>query len=333
MLNKEIYNLYGVSGQECDVSKYIENQIKPICDNIYKDSIGNLHAIKKANLNAEDEVLVVAYMDEPGVIITQITDDGYLKFETVGEVYDGFLTSKKVLINGIVGVISLKAIHLTTKEERKKPIKVSQLLIDIGAKSKEEVLNLIDIGDYGSFVSECMEFGDNFIKGRALGGRTSCFVAIELLKKKYSINMHIVFAVQKEVGNRGMMVAAYKNKSKFSIVLDGYDAGNGAENKEKNKYPILGNGCVVSLKCARDEVIKRLLFNLRNNNISYQIFKQEGIGQEDEIIKNGGNTKCFCLGIPIKYTHSTTQVAKIDDINSLIYVVSALIDEVSKEKI
>ena len=110
---KELTELLGVSGNEGAVRSFIENEIKDFCTSLRTDSMGNLIAFKKASVPAEKTVLLSAHMDEVGFIVTGITDDGYLKFDSVGGIDPKILVSQRVTNGSISGVIALKAIHLT----------------------------------------------------------------------------------------------------------------------------------------------------------------------------------------------------------------------------
>ena len=126
-MNCKLYDCYGVSGYENCVRNYIINEIKDYCENIAVDTIGNLYAEKRSN--SDKKITVVAYMDEPGVIVTDVTEDGYLKFDIVGRLKPEFLVSKQVLIDNIPGIISLKAIHISTKKNVKHLLKYQIYLL------------------------------------------------------------------------------------------------------------------------------------------------------------------------------------------------------------
>lgn len=327
MIN-ELNNLYGVSGLENDVRLYINEKIKGLCDETYIDSIGNLHAIKN---NGNKNICLVTNMDEPGVIITKITDDGYLKFDTVGRINPSFLISKKISINGITGIISLKAIHLASKEERKKAVKAEQLFIDIGAKSKDDAEQIVDIGDYGVIQEEYSVLNNNFIKGRALGGRAGCIVAIDLLKQELKCNLHVIFSVQREINNRGISVGINDICADLAVVFDGIEA---ADYHITQNRPESGKGCILLNRTGAGNMsIDKIsvLNNLANNsNISIQNHITTEKGPEYEIIKNTSIKECVCIGLPVKYIRSSSQVANLSDIDGMYKLSLILLNKVIK---
>ena len=330
MIN-EMFNLYGVSGYEKPLCQYIKERIKPYCSNIWTDSMGNLHAEKNFDENKKTIMLGI-YMDEPGVIITKITDDGYLKFETVGRIKEEFLPSTKVNINGKTGAISLKAIHLTTKKEREIPIRAEQLFIDIGADNKEQAKKLVQVGDYGYFLSDAVEFGDDFIKGRALGGRIGCLVAMDILKKDYNCNLHIVFAVQREIACRGMKTALWDKSYDLCIFLEGYKARlwEDGENLPKSKDGaglVYKSGDIVFEK----GILERIIDLAKDNSIPVQKITAEKSGQEIFAEDNGKNNICVCMGLAVKYPETITQIANKKDIESLKLLAEKTIREFGEE--
>ena len=135
--------------------------------------------------------MLCAHMDEVGVIITRITDDGFLKFDFVGGVDRRVAIGKPVVIGEkkVPGVIGLKAIHLTTKEERKKAPKTESLYIDIGAKDRESAEKLVELGDYGAFVCQPEEFGDGLFKARAIDDRVGCAIMLKLLEEDLPLDV------------------------------------------------------------------------------------------------------------------------------------------------
>ena len=139
--------------------------------------------IKKA-VTAVKKIAVAVNMDEPGFIISGVTEKGYLKFKAVGNIDPRKIISKKVVIGAdkIKGVIGMKAIHLQTKSERENVVAVSKLFIDIGAKDKEDAEKYVKLGDYVTFDTEFMQIGSN-VKGKALDRSGICTSLIDAIEK------------------------------------------------------------------------------------------------------------------------------------------------------
>ena len=175
--------LDGVSGNEDRVRSFIRDEAAPYADSIRTDDIGNLIVFKKGAKSTGSRLMIAAHMDEVGIIVTRITDEGFLKFQFVGGVDRRVAIGKPVVIgpNRVHGVIGLKAIHMVSRDEMKKAPKTDKLYIDIGAKSKEEVLDLVKPGDYGAFVCAPEPFGDGLFKAKAIDDRIGCAIMLQLL--------------------------------------------------------------------------------------------------------------------------------------------------------
>ena len=135
--------------------------MEPYADSVRVDAMGNLIVFKRGAKSAGNKLMLCAHMDEVGLIVKSVTDEGYLKFGCVGGIDRRVLLGKRVSVGekGIPGVIGLKAIHLTTDEERKKVPKLTDLYIDIGAKDRAEAESQVELGDVCAFAGDVAEFG------------------------------------------------------------------------------------------------------------------------------------------------------------------------------
>ena len=134
--------LPGVSGREEPIREYIISQL-PEGVSYETDALGNLYVEKKGAKRPKNKVVLFAHMDEVGLMITYITDDGYLKFDEIGGIDPAVIIGRTVRLEcGLVGVISLKALHLCEGDEDKKILPIRELCIDIGAKDRAEAEKL-----------------------------------------------------------------------------------------------------------------------------------------------------------------------------------------------
>ena len=157
MLNYEILEkltrTIGVSGEEDDVRSVILSEIEPYADEIHISPLGNILAFKKGEKRPEKKLMLCAHMDEVGFVITNITENGLLKFTTVGNIRPEVLSGRDVLVGGKTpGVICAKPVHLLKGDEFEKPVPVNELAIDIGADTREQAETLVQIGDNACFV-------------------------------------------------------------------------------------------------------------------------------------------------------------------------------------
>lgn len=226
MLN-ELCNLNGISGREHAVRDYIISNLPS--DAEYRiDPLGSLIVYKEGKAEPKNKVMLDAHMDEVGFIITYITEDGYLKFTTVGGIDERVIFGRAVKVGKelIPGVIGGKAIHQTTSEERGKLPSVEDMYIDIGASSKKEALSHVSLGDAVYFDSCYREFGDGFIKAKAIDDRVGCEILLRLINSDLPYSATFCFSVQEEIGTRGAAAAAYSVAPDFAIVVEGTTAAD-----------------------------------------------------------------------------------------------------------
>ncbi len=332
---KKLTEAFGVSGCEGAVRDIIEGEIKEYCDGLRTDSMGNLIAFKKSKRSNAKTILLSAHMDEVGFIITKIMPEGYLKFDTVGGIDPRILPSQRVKSGNICGVISYKAVHLTTKDERKKAPSVEDFYIDIGAENAEEAEKYIMPGDYFAFDSDYVEFG-NMIKAKALDDRLGCAVMLEALKRDWDVDLYCTFTVQEEVGLRGAAAAVFGIKPDYALVIEGTTCNDMPGVGENLRVTKSGNGAAISIldsaSRANNEIIDLLKMAAQNNGIPCQ-FKASTAGGNDAgaiYIANGG-IKTASLSVPCRYIHSPLCVMHKSDFESCKNMVMGFLDICGKE--
>ena len=203
--------LSGVSSWEDEVRDFLREEAAPYADAIRTNALGNLIVFKRGAKPAGNKLMLCAHMDEVGLMVRKITDEGYLKFDTVGGIDRRVLLGKRVLVGPqkVPGVVGLKAYHLVSREEEKSVPKLDEFYIDIGAKDKAGAEVLVSLGDVAAFDSTAGEFGSGLFQGKALGSRVGCAVLLTLLKEELPLDCTFVFTVQEEVGTRGAFGAAF----------------------------------------------------------------------------------------------------------------------------
>lgn len=331
MLLKRLTEAFGVSGCEAQVRDIITEEIKDCGGNFNVDSMGNLIAFKKAKKENAKTILLSAHMDEVGFIVTDITEDGYLKFATVGGVDPRILISKRVKVNDRCGVIGLKPVHLTTKEERKKTPKEKDLFVDIGAKCKADAENVVLKGDYFGFDSDYTEFG-NMIKAKALDDRIGCLIMIEMLKKDWGANLVCTFTVQEEVGLRGAKIAAKGICPDFALVIEGTTCNDLTSVPKNLSVTKCGGGAAISILDSASKADKEasgMLINAaEKRNIPWQ-YKASNAGGNDAgaISLLDGGIKTASISVPCRYIHSPVCVMHKADFDSCKKIVEGFLED------
>lgn len=331
-LLKKLTEANGVSGNEDEVRNIIREEIMPLVDKVYIDGIGNLIGYKKGKSEDAKKVMLCAHMDEVGFIITSISDNGMLKFKPVGGIDPRILISKRVLIgkDRIPGVLGIKAIHLQEPSERANAVKVDQMYIDIGAKSKEEAEGLVKLGDYASFDSEMVQFGENKIKAKALDDRVGCLALIEALKAEYDDDVYACFTVQEEVGLRGAGVAAYHVQPDIAMVVEGTTCSDVTGVDEHMYSTIMGAGPAITIMDGSSISDRDLIDKLRDiaedRSIPYQLKKGTTGGNDAGKIHLSREGVATCVvSVPCRYIHSPSSVMDMDDLKNTVELVKEFV--------
>ena len=316
----------GVSGAEDEVRAYIKEVLAGTEFDITEDRMGNLFVRSEKTENAPS-VILSAHMDEVGLIITSVTDDGYLKFDTIGEIPAASLLSKRVSIEGIPGIISAKAVHLLSKEDRNAPVKAENLFIDIGAASSAEAMTYVTPGDYCSFDSDFCHLGDEYISCKALSGRSGCEILVDILKSIdiEHINITAVFTTQKNVASRGMKTALYSIKdADLAIVFDCDEANE----KELLEYDINVLLPSISTDPRCSEYAQMLISAAESCGIKCKIKAAECKTDADIIIKECPYIPTIIAAVPCLNKNSPSEIIKQGSISAAVKGVLKLTEEI-----
>lgn len=315
---KELCLLNGTSGDESKVRDFIIENIKEYCD--YKvDALGSVIAFKKGKKTPKNRIMLSAHMDEVGFIITSITDDGYLKFSPVGGIEPEVVLTRRLSVNGKVGVVGSKAVHLMSSSEKDAAPQFSDFLLDIGAENKKDAQTFVSTGDFAYFISDYCEFGNGFIKAKALDDRIGCMLLIDLIKSDIEYDTYFCFNVQEEVGLRGAQCTSFEVRPDIAIVLESTTAADIDGVKGAERCCLLGKGPVVSYMDGRT-VYDRGLYDkafsvAKENNISVQTKTKIAGGNDAGAIQtSAGGCRVCAVSLPCRYIHSGSSVVKKSDI-------------------
>ncbi|MGE5653575.1 MAG: M42 family metallopeptidase, partial [Bacillota bacterium] len=286
-------------------------------------------------------LMVAAHSDEIGCMVKSVEKNGYIRFEKVGGTIDSLLVGRQMCVNGHFGVVGVKAGHLMSEKERSEVKKHTELYIDVGVESAEEVKAMgIRVGDPITYWPDLQEFTNtDRICGKALDDRIGCAILLhiftELKASDFAGTVYAVITVQEEVGLRGATVAAHRLNPDIAIALDTMPAGDTPDISTTKELPVLiGRGPVVQVMSgggARGNILhpamKRLLIGLA---------EEEGIPHQVAILP-GGTTDASAihlvregilaaaLTIPRRYSHSSVEVMDLNDAVNAKRMVETLI--------
>lgn len=331
---KKLTSLCGVSGSEENVSDALKSMLEKHCDTVYIDSLGSVVGIKKGN--GAGKVMLEAHIDEIGLMITKITDDGFLKFTNIGGIDARILPGNEVTIHGkkdIFGVVGAIAPHLLSAKELSSVIPKEKLFIDIGM-SKEEAEKIVSAGDTVTFCGEFTKLGKKYAAAKSQDDRTSVAALLEVLDSigdtVLPFDLYVVGAVQEEVGLRGSSTVTYGIDPDFAIAVDVChgDTPDASENTFS-----LGGGTVFEVG---PNISKKLAANIiksmDENKIKYGIEACGGNTGTDawamQICRNGVPTALF--SIPLRYMHTPYETVCIDDVKETANAIAEFLKGLEK---
>ncbi len=331
---ENLCTLYGVSGDEKNIRNYILENIKDKCE-CRTDNLGNIIAFKKGKKTSAKKLMIAAHMDEVGMIITHINNDGTLSFDTVGGINSDVITGRQVYIYNrkINGIVSARAVHNISQDDRKKKVNITELYIDIGARDAEDASKAVSAGDYVSFISGYTQMGSGSVCSKAIDDRAGCAVMLDLIAKGTEYDTYFVFTVQEEIGLRGARTAAYGICPDYAIVIETTTAADIAGVNGAKRVCELGKGAVVSFmdkSTVYDRKMYEIAFSVANeNDLKCQTKTMIAGGNDSGAIHiSGSGVRTLAVSVPCRYLHSPSCMAKYSDIEACELLVEKLIPKV-----
>lgn len=336
----------GTSGYESNIAKNMTKALSKFCNSVKNDSFGNV--IGKLG-SGKKKIMISAHMDEIGFVVKYIDKNGYIYFIKIGGINDSVLPGKIVKIiskigNQITGIIGTKPPHLMTTEEARQPIKYTNMFIDIGLSSKEEVLKIVNIGDQIVFEPNAGILNGDFYYGKSVDNRAGCYAMIKVMEKISKINNldAQIFACatsQEEVGLKGAKTASFKINPDFALIIDTTVAGDMPGIEEKVSSLKLGKGVAITMIEASGrgtmvhQKVRTLILEAANKNkIPHQIdIIDAGMTDGAIVHTNREGILTGILSIPTRYIHAPSSIFNIKDINSTIDLATKTIEEVVKQ--
>lgn len=334
----ELCSIDAVSSYEDEIRAYISEKAQPYADDIKVDSIGNLLIWKRGKKQMTKPLMLIAHMDEVGFMVSSITDEGYLKFVSVGGIDRRVIAGRKVHIgrSKITGVIALKAYHLLTTEERKRVPKWSEFYIDIGANTKEEAEAVVAIGDMVSFVQEPSLFGEGMFRAKAIDDRVGCAVMLSLLEEELPVDCVFVFSVQEEVGTRGAFGSTFSVEPDVALILEGTTSADIPSMKGGRKVCAPGEGPVISYMDGSAIYDRQLFERLRvlanKSDIQWQTKHMVAGGTDAGTVqRTKQGVKVAGISCAVRYLHTACAVASVEDMKKMRQLAYCFIEDMAND--
>ncbi|WP_353485264.1 M42 family metallopeptidase [Haliscomenobacter sp.] len=308
--------------------------IRPFVHETGLDNYGTAYGI--INPGKDFRVVIEGHADEISWFVNFITDDGFLHVVRNGGSDQMIAPSKRVNVhtpNGIVkGVFGWPAIHTRSGEDSNLSPKVENIFIDIGAKNKEEALEMgVHVGCVLVYEDEAVKLNDRYYVGRALDNRIGGFCIAEVArlihenKIELPYSLYIVNSVQEEIGLRGAEMIAQSIKPHVAIITDvTHDTNTPLISKKKFGDVKCGNGPTVTYAPAVHNKLLALIIDAANEHeIPFQreaASRRTGTDTDAFAYSNGGVPSAL-ISLPLRYMHTTVEMAHTDDVNNVIKLI------------
>ncbi|MCJ7842778.1 M42 family metallopeptidase [Lederbergia sp. NSJ-179] len=321
---KTLTELPGIAGNEHAVREYMLEELAKYADELVQDRLGGIFGIKRGDEQGPT-IMVAGHMDEVGFMVTQITDNGMIRFQTIGGWWSQVLLAQRVQIvtatDKVDGVIGSIPPHLLTDAQRNKPMDVKNMLIDVGADDRKDAEQMgIKPGQMIVPVCPFTPLANpKKIMAKAWDNRYGCGLSIELLKELQGETLPNVLysgaTVQEEVGLRGAATAANMIQPDIFFALDASPANDASG--DKNEFGQLGKGALLRIfdrsMVTHKGMREFVLDTAESNNIAYQYFVSQGGTDAGRVHTANEGVPSAVIGICSRYIHTSSSIIHVDD--------------------
>ncbi len=344
---RELTEAPGAPGFETEARNVMKKYIEPHVDELSFDGLGSLIG-KKTGDETGPKIVLAGHLDEVGFMVTQITEDGFLKFQTLGGWWSQVMLAQRVHIqtrNGLIeGIVGSVPPHLMPPEARKKVVEIKDMFIDVGASSKKEAEEFgVRPGD--AIVPICpfsVMKNPKLMVAKAWDNRLGCAAAIEVAKRlkdrKHPNTVYAVGTVQEEVGARGGRTVAQMLRPDIAISVDVGIAGD-TPGINRNQAPSkMGAGpeiCLYDATMIGHEGLRNLIISIaEEENIPYQLSIVPGGGTDAGPMHTvGSGIPSIALSVPTRYIHSHASILHYDDFENLVKLIVALVERLDQKQV
>lgn len=318
-LVRRLSDLRGISGFEGRINQAVADEFRKYCDSVEIDPLGSVIAVKKCGKANAPKVMIEAHMDEIGLIVTSITDNGFIIFSSVGGVDQRILPSLEVTVHGIEDVKGVIGIPPEIEGNPDKSYKMKELAVDTGLCA-DKVKELIKIGDSITFAQSVGRLGENQFSSKTMDDRASVAAIIKVMEdiadKDINCDVYAVAAVQEEVGCRGGKTTSFGINPDMAIAIDvthGITPDNSENAIELGKGTAMSKGPNIHPK-----LVERLERTAKEKGIGYTVEIDGGATGTDawEIQVSGGGIPTALMSIPLKYMHTSVETLDLRDLKA-----------------
>ncbi len=337
---KQLLSTPGPSGDEAAPARVWRGEASTFADEVSTDVRGNSFAVIRGD---GPRVLLAGHIDEIGLMISHIDDEGYLSFAPIGGWDPQVLVGQRIRLLGrageILGVIGKKPIHLMEGDEREKASRIRDLWIDIGARTRAEAAELVRVGTVGVIDTTVLEMPNGRLVSRSIDNRIGAYTVLEALRllaeDRPRATVAAVATAHEEIGAAGARAAAYSFDPQVAIAVDvTFATDHPGSDKKQHGDVRLGGGPVLSRGAANSPVLYEMLLDAaERENIPYalQITPRFTGTDADEIHHARGGVATAVISIPNRYMHSPNEMIELADVENAAKLIAALVRSLTPE--
>lgn len=333
---KRLLDTPAPSGFEAPAAAVWRKEAGRIADEVRADVSGNSVAL--LNSEGNPRVMLAGHIDEIGIMVTHVDDDGYLYFEGIGGWDPQVLVAQRVIVltrsGPVHGVIGKKPIHLIKGDAREKASKITDLWIDIGAGKKDRALERgVRVGDPGVIDQKLLELDQDLIVSRSIDNRIGAFVVLEALRllaqDRPAAQVAAVATAQEEIGysGGGARTSAYSLDPQVAIVVDVTFATDSPdmEKKELGEHRVGGGPVLTRGSAAHPVVFERLVAAAERESIPYTISASPRFTSTDAdaIYLSRAGVPTGIVSVPNRYMHSPNELVSRKDLDAAARLIAA----------
>jgi putative aminopeptidase FrvX len=341
-LLKLFADAHGMSGFEDDVAEVLRKELEPLVDEVRTDKMGNVIGIRRGQ-GPGPKVMIAAHMDEIGLAVSHIDDDGFLRVVAVGGFFDQIILGQRVIVHGhdgkmMPGVVGARPIHLMDAEERKKMIKLKEMFVDCGAMSAANAADMgVEIGSPVTLDRQLTRLGNDFVTGKALDNRAGVAMMVSALQRlqgrPLKATIQAVGTVQEEVGLKGARTSAFGLEPDVAIATDVTIPGDHPGVTKSECHVCTGKGPAITILdaggrgvIAPRSIIRWLRASAEAEMIPYQLVVGDGGNTDASVINiSRAGIPASVISCPTRYIHSPVEVLSLRDLENGAALIAAAI--------
>jgi endoglucanase len=330
----------GPSGDEAAAAKVWRAEARTFANQVRADVHGNSIALLEGD---GPRILLAGHIDEIGLMISHIDDDGFLYFDTIGGWDVQVLVGQRVRLLGaageVLGVVGKKPIHLIKADDHDKAIKARDLWIDIGVRSRDEALEFVQVGCSGVLDTPTYDMPNHRLISRSIDNRIGAFIVLEALRRlattRPSASVAAVATTCEEISSAGAATATFSFEPHIALVVDvTFTTDHPDSNKRENGDVRLGGGAVLSRGGANNPLVYRRLIELADRDgIPYnlQITPRSTGTDADTIYTSRGGVATALISVPNRYMHSPNEMIDLADVEHIVRLIVTFVHSVQLE--